>query len=145
MQKRAIVIQSIKIKEERLLLRKLKTIICYLFDKNQNHNGSKQIPLQYETVNPNPKLKTHKQSTHITLVYIYIHTWPHTHKNSNTQTHSQTTINTHTQHNRGRSQEEKSGREKLGGTDYSVLQFENLKKKNCNDLFEREKLGEGKH
>ena len=110
-----------------------------LFDKNQNHNGSKQIPLQYETVNPNPKLKTHKQSTHITLVYIYIHTWPHTHKNSNTQTHSQTTINTHTQHNRGRSQEEKSGREKLGGTDYSVLQFENLKKKNCNDLFERER------
>ena len=31
----------------------------------------------------------------------------------------------------------------MGGTDYSVLQFENLKKKNCNDLFEREKLGEG--
>ena len=66
-----------------------------LFDKNQNHNGSKKIPPQYETVN---KSKTHKQSTHITLVHIYIHTWPHIHKNSNTKTHGQTTINTHTRH-----------------------------------------------
>ena len=79
-----------------------------LFDKNQNHNGLEQIPMQYEIVNPNPKSKTHKRSTHVTLVHIYIHTWLHTHKNSSTQTHGQATINTHT-HNtiEERSQEEK--------------------------------------
>ena len=74
MQKRAIIIRSIKIKEERLLLRKLKTIVCFLFDKNQNHNGSEQIPPQYETVNPKSQIKN-RQTKHklhsFTSTYIH--------------------------------------------------------------------------
>ena len=70
MQKTAIVIQSIKIKEERLLL------ICFLFDKNQNDNGSEQIPPQFETVNPKSQIKNIQieHTLHsFTSTYIYGH------------------------------------------------------------------------
>ena len=59
-----------------MLLRKLKTIICFLFDKNQNHNGSEQITPQYGTVNPKSKIKNiqieHKLHT-FTSTYINGH------------------------------------------------------------------------
>ena len=74
MQKRVIVIQYFKIKAERFLLRKLKTIICFLLDKNQNHNGSEQIPLQYETENPKSQIKNIKtEHTLHSFTSTYIH------------------------------------------------------------------------
>ena len=133
LQKRVIIIQSFKIKAERWLLWKLKTIICFLFDKNQNHNGSEKIPPQYETVNPKSKIKNiqteHKLHTfpstyihgHIPTriaihVHIYIHTWPqitHVHKNTRAWHKRE----------RDRKRKRKCEREKLGGT----IQYCNLK------------------
>ena len=74
MQKRVLVIQYFKIKAERFLLRKLKTIICYLFAKNQIHNGSEQIHPQYETIKPKPQIKNIKtEHTLHSFTSTYIH------------------------------------------------------------------------
>ena len=140
MQKRVIVIQSFKIKAETLLLRKFKTIMLAIWQKIKTKNGSEQIPPQYETVNPKSQIKNIE--TEHTL---------HSFTSTNIHGHIPTRIaipkptakqpKTHTRNTikRERSQEEKRVWEREIGRDYSVLQFENLEKKTCNDLFERER------